>query len=109
MIEHVRLSSLREGNTLEHVQTIKHELVRTPNNLVAVDKNKFYVSNDHRRKSHWVCVVIALPLRLLRSLTWSTGDAVHRLASGKSCCQSRATSSVRLRDQTRQNLADVAP
>lgn len=42
------------GDTLNWVQTVRHELVRTPNNLVATGPREFYVSNDHRRKSHWV-------------------------------------------------------
>lgn len=36
------------------VRTIEHELVRTPNNLVALSPSSFYVSNDHARKTHWV-------------------------------------------------------
>ncbi|OAV88588.1 hypothetical protein PTTG_01509 [Puccinia triticina 1-1 BBBD Race 1] len=36
-----------------HQRTVKHNLVVTPNNLVALNENSFYVTNDHRRKKHW--------------------------------------------------------
>jgi arylesterase/paraoxonase len=41
------------------VRTVEDPLLRTPNNLVAMGDDKgrlkgFYVSNDHRRKVHWV-------------------------------------------------------
>jgi hypothetical protein len=35
-------------------RTIQHDLVVTPNNLVAINQNSFYVTNDHRKKKHWV-------------------------------------------------------
>lgn len=36
------------------VKTVKHELIRTPNNIAAVGPRQFYFTNDHKRKSHWV-------------------------------------------------------
>ncbi|GAA6041818.1 hypothetical protein JCM8097_007177 [Rhodosporidiobolus ruineniae] len=36
-----------------HVRTVEHPLIRTPNNMAAVSKTGFYVSNDHRYKTHW--------------------------------------------------------
>jgi hypothetical protein len=38
-----------------HRRTIQHDLIVTPNNLVALNQDSFYVTNDHRRKKHWVC------------------------------------------------------
>ncbi|KAA1127779.1 hypothetical protein PGTUg99_007181 [Puccinia graminis f. sp. tritici] len=35
-------------------RTIQHDLIVTPNNLVAMNQNSFYVTNDHRKKKHWV-------------------------------------------------------
>lgn len=35
-----------------HVKTVRHPLVKTPNNLVATGPRSFYVSNDHREKTH---------------------------------------------------------
>ncbi|KAA1099288.1 hypothetical protein PGT21_001481 [Puccinia graminis f. sp. tritici] len=34
-------------------RTIQHDLIVTPNNLVAMNQNSFYVTNDHRKKKHW--------------------------------------------------------
>lgn len=42
------------SNQARWVATGKHELVRTPNNPVATGPRSFYVTNDHRRKVHWV-------------------------------------------------------
>ncbi|PLW16205.1 hypothetical protein PCANC_12536 [Puccinia coronata f. sp. avenae] len=36
-----------------HRRTIQHDLIVTPNNLVALNQDSFYVTNDHRRKKHW--------------------------------------------------------
>ncbi|GJN90937.1 hypothetical protein Rhopal_003951-T1 [Rhodotorula paludigena] len=36
-----------------HVKTVKHDLIRTPNNMVATGPRTFYASNDHRYKVHW--------------------------------------------------------
>lgn len=36
------------------VRTVRNDLIVTPNNLVATGPRSFYVSNDHRRKVHWV-------------------------------------------------------
>ncbi|MCP4274226.1 MAG: SMP-30/gluconolactonase/LRE family protein [Gammaproteobacteria bacterium] len=35
------------NNALDHIKTFKNELMCCPNDLVAVDLNKFYVTNDH--------------------------------------------------------------
>ena len=37
-----------------YVGTVKHPLIHTPNNIVAVSSRSFYVSNDHSEKTHWV-------------------------------------------------------
>lgn len=36
-----------------HVKTVKHDLIRTPNNMVATGPRTFYASNDHRYKVRW--------------------------------------------------------
>ncbi|KAI7948199.1 hypothetical protein MJO29_009864 [Puccinia striiformis f. sp. tritici] len=57
-------------------RTIHHDLVITPNNLVALNENSFYVTNDHLRKKHWtrdleVCQVdfVAREMKSLRNLS----------------------------------------
>lgn len=52
---------------LNWVKTVEHPLLRTPNNLVAMGERSFYVTNDHRLKTHWVSGT---------SLTWLT-ETVH--------------------------------
>lgn len=46
------------------VKTVEDELIRTPNNVVIIgdegekgELKGFYVSNDHRRKVHWVSTI----------------------------------------------------
>ncbi|GAA6062974.1 hypothetical protein JCM10212_005733 [Sporobolomyces blumeae] len=43
----------RGGHRLEWVKTVRHDEVKTPNNVVATGARSFYVSNDHARKVHW--------------------------------------------------------
>ncbi|CAG8459005.1 4454_t:CDS:2 [Ambispora gerdemannii] len=35
---------------LLHLETVKHELIHTPNDVVPVSANEFFVTNDHRHK-----------------------------------------------------------
>jgi len=39
-------------NTAKHVKSIKHELIKTPNNLAIVSSEEFYISNDHYFQNH---------------------------------------------------------
>ncbi|KDE03691.1 hypothetical protein MVLG_05822 [Microbotryum lychnidis-dioicae p1A1 Lamole] len=41
------------SNQLKWLKTIRHPLIRTPNNIVATSETSFYVTNDHRHKVHW--------------------------------------------------------
>ncbi|GAA6060093.1 hypothetical protein JCM10212_003501 [Sporobolomyces blumeae] len=41
------------SDELKYVKTVQHNLVRTPNNVVALGPREFYFSNDHRHKVHW--------------------------------------------------------
>ncbi|BGP40550.1 hypothetical protein JCM10449v2_004512 [Rhodotorula kratochvilovae] len=41
------------SETARWVGTVRDELVRTPNSVVATGRRSFYVSNDHTRKVHW--------------------------------------------------------
>lgn len=51
----IEIFETRIGSSeLQWVRTVEHPLIRTPNNLVAMGPRSFYVSNDHRRKIHWV-------------------------------------------------------
>jgi len=36
-----------------HRRTIQHDLIVTPNNLVGLNHNSFYATNDHRTRKHW--------------------------------------------------------
>ena len=36
-----------------YVKTVKSPHIRTPNNIAATGPRSFYVSNDHRYKTHW--------------------------------------------------------
>lgn len=53
-INHRRTGSVIEvleytiGGKVQYKETIKHELIRTPNDIVALGPRSFYVSNDHR-------------------------------------------------------------
>ncbi|GAA5970468.1 hypothetical protein JCM21900_003138 [Sporobolomyces salmonicolor] len=58
----------------EHVKTVEHKLVVTPNNLVATGPRSFFVSNDHARKVHWT--------RKLELLHSEPSTIVHCDASG---------------------------
>jgi arylesterase/paraoxonase len=37
-----------QGNNLEHIKTLRHPSMIRPNDLVIVDENRFYFTNDHR-------------------------------------------------------------
>lgn len=51
----VEIFETRVGSKeLRWVQTVEHELVRTPNSVAATGPRSFYITNDHRRKVHWV-------------------------------------------------------
>ncbi|MEQ6120251.1 SMP-30/gluconolactonase/LRE family protein [Reichenbachiella sp. MALMAid0571] len=39
-----------ENNQLTHIRTFENETMNCPNDLVVVDKHKFYVTNDHGNK-----------------------------------------------------------
>ncbi|GAA6055326.1 hypothetical protein JCM3770_005286 [Rhodotorula araucariae] len=41
------------SDTARYVGTVRDDLVRTPNSVVATGTRSFYVSNDHARKVHW--------------------------------------------------------
>ncbi|KAG0235522.1 hypothetical protein BGW42_005135 [Actinomortierella wolfii] len=45
--------------TMKHVETIQHELIVTPNDIVALGPRSFYVSNDHKHVSGPLRVVEA--------------------------------------------------
>ncbi|KAK4698276.1 arylesterase / paraoxonase, partial [Phenoliferia sp. Uapishka_3] len=62
------------SDTMNWVQTVEHELIRTPNNLVVTGPRSFYVSNDHRRKVHWA--------RAVEFLHAEKSDIVYCDASG---------------------------
>ncbi|GAA5942201.1 uncharacterized protein JCM15063_002041 [Sporobolomyces koalae] len=50
----VELFETRRGTSKARwIRTVQHALVVTPNNLVATGPRSFYVSNDHRHKTHW--------------------------------------------------------
>jgi arylesterase/paraoxonase len=48
---------LGEGE-LKWVKTIQHDVVRTPNSMAAIGPRQVYFSNDHRRKNHWVSLLV---------------------------------------------------
>jgi arylesterase / paraoxonase len=51
----VEIFETRAGSKeLNWVQTVEHELVRTPNSVAATGPRSFYFTNDHRRRVHWV-------------------------------------------------------
>lgn len=37
-----------QGRNLEHIKTLRHPSMISPNDLVIVDENRFYFTNDHR-------------------------------------------------------------
>jgi arylesterase/paraoxonase len=37
---------------LTHLNTVKHDLIYTPNDVAPVSKNEFYVTNDHYYKDN---------------------------------------------------------
>ncbi|KAL4962238.1 serum paraoxonase/arylesterase family protein [Aspergillus stella-maris] len=39
-----------KSNSVRHVRSVQHELVKTPNDLYAASPNSFYVTNDHYYK-----------------------------------------------------------
>ncbi|KAF9126603.1 Serum paraoxonase/arylesterase 2 [Mortierella sp. 14UC] len=39
------------GKFVQYKETIRHELIRTPNDILAMGPRSFYVSNDHKYKS----------------------------------------------------------
>jgi hypothetical protein len=41
-------------NELIHLETIQHELISTPNDIVPVSRHEFYLTNDrYNKKSPW--------------------------------------------------------
>lgn len=63
------------GKELRWIKTVQHELIRTPNNMAAVGAREFYLSNDHKRKTHWS--------RKLEVLYGEPSDLVYCDASGE--------------------------
>lgn len=47
---------------LRWIKTVQDKLIRTPNNMAAVGPREFYLSNDHKRKTHWVSTFPSLSL-----------------------------------------------
>jgi hypothetical protein len=39
---------------ITHLNTVKHDLIRTPNGVAPVSKNEFYVTNDHYAKNEFL-------------------------------------------------------
>jgi hypothetical protein len=57
-INHRRTGSVIEvleykigDNVVQYKETIQHDLIETPNDVVALGPRSFYVTNDHRYKS----------------------------------------------------------
>lgn len=46
------------SDTWNHVKTVRHPLLVTPNNLVATGPRSFYASNDHVDKTSWVSTIM---------------------------------------------------
>ncbi|KAL4924682.1 serum paraoxonase/arylesterase family protein [Aspergillus undulatus] len=40
-------------NSVRHVRSVRHELIKTPNDLYAASPHEFYVTNDHYYRSGW--------------------------------------------------------
>lgn len=36
-----------DGSRLTHIESLSHPLIKSPNDVVAIDENRFYFSNDH--------------------------------------------------------------
>jgi len=45
------------GYDLKHLETIKHPKISSPNDIVAIDENQFYFTNDHGFTSKWGILV----------------------------------------------------
>lgn len=57
-----------------YVKTVKSPHIRTPNNIAATGPRSFYVSNDHRYKTHWS--------RKLEIIKATPSDIIYCDASG---------------------------
>ncbi|CAG8447824.1 13061_t:CDS:2 [Dentiscutata heterogama] len=73
IINHKRTGSVIELfehkiNTFElnHLKTFKHDLIYSPNNVVPVSKDEFYITNDFYSQSYW-----KIQFEMLARLRWS--------------------------------------
>uniref|UniRef100_A0A8D0H0B9 Paraoxonase n=1 Tax=Sphenodon punctatus TaxID=8508 RepID=A0A8D0H0B9_SPHPU len=57
---------VEEENSLVHLKTIRHELLQSMNDIVAVSSNSFYATNDHYFTEH-----ILIYLELFLGLAWT--------------------------------------
>ena len=39
-----------DGKKLQHKKSLSHELIHSPNDVILIDENRFYVTNDHKYK-----------------------------------------------------------
>lgn len=71
-----------QGKQLIHLETIQHELMTAPNDLVAINERQFYVTNDHGYPKG-VGRTIEEYLRLpLGSVNFYDGKSMTRVTSG---------------------------
>ncbi|XP_010882907.1 serum paraoxonase/arylesterase 2-like [Esox lucius] len=55
---------VEDDNTIVHRRTVKHDLLHSVNDIVAVGEESFYATNDHSYPSevlHWLTVFLGLP------------------------------------------------
>ncbi|XP_074840816.1 serum paraoxonase/arylesterase 2-like [Carettochelys insculpta] len=73
---------VEDDNSLVHLKTIRHELLSSVNDIVAVGPEHFYATNDHYFSDH-----LLLMMELFLGLTWSNAvyyspEEVKEVASG---------------------------
>jgi sugar lactone lactonase YvrE len=86
----VEIFETRLGSkTWRHVQTVRHPLVLTPNNIVSTGPRSFYISNDHFHKTSFKRI---LPLYRLPGSAGAASSVVHcDASSGAPVCIEAAT------------------
>jgi len=71
-----------DGQSLIHRQSVSGELMHSPNDVAAVDRDKFYVTNDHGSSSRWGKTIEEY-LQLARSyVLYYDGTGFRKVAKG---------------------------
>lgn len=87
-IEHFQISTAPGTTEMQHIKTFMHPLIATPNNMALLDRNSFYLTNDHGSAQVGAAAQLS-PILGTGDVTYCTFDpatqtapACHRVVTG---------------------------